>query len=160
MALLLPVKTDSQYSFEYSTNIGQGSPCLRLIFALCLLLYLVTNLIDTILLFLIVSLFLSLVLCFSSSLVSLLVLYIYLGAYLVLFSYLWMYHTSSSPSAIFPLFVVTLLYLPIFSLQPTYSSLSSFRSGLGLILFFGCLLFFAILLVVYILDFSLGGFSG
>ena len=151
--------TDSHYSFEYKINIGLGSPSLRLFFALCLLLYFVSNLIDTMLLFLLVSLFLSLVLCFSSSLASLLVLYIYLGAYLVLFSYLWIYHTSSSHSVLSPIYTVILLWMSIFPLPCTHASLSAFTSSLGLILFFGSLLFFAILLVVIILDLSQGGYS-
>merc|ERR1712212_689272 len=101
----------------------------------------------------------SLILFPSSGLVSLLLLLVYLGALMVLFTYFWMFITSFTlpyPSFLLPFILVYICFTPSL-LVP--SSVSSFLLGSSLLTFLGLILFLAIVVVVNILDLSLGGFT-
>ena len=90
---------------------------------------------------------------------GLLALLVYLGALMVLFAYLWMFasHCSRSLFTYFPL-----LFLFYFGLAPcTFvpSSITHYLFPSSFLLFLVILLFFAIVVVVSVLDLSLGGFT-
>ena len=86
-------------------------------------------------------------------------LLVYLGALMVLFSYFWMFissFTTPSLSFLLPFVLIYLSFAPSF-LRP--SSVSSFLLGSSLLSFLGLILLLAIVVVVSILDLSLGGFT-
>merc|ERR1711931_473675 len=95
----------------------------------------------------------------ASLLISLLTTLVYLGALIVLFAYIWIYipylTSRFSPLLFFPAFAY------LFSSSPCLpsSSLTSYLYPSSLVLFLVRLLFWAIVVVVLILDLSLGGFT-
>lgn len=110
-------------------------------------------------LFLISSLYLATLVCSSSVQVSLLLLLVYLGGLIVLFAYLWMFISYSSP---LPSSFYVFLLLPPFSLlssAPYPSCLSALLSPSSFLLFLAAFLFLVLLAVVLIIDPSLGSFS-
>jgi len=104
-------------------------------------------------------LFLSFFLSHYSLLISLLSLLVYLGSLMVLFAYMWIFiindsRASSSYSV--------LLFFFLFSLRPlspTPSSVTFFLLPTSLLIFLVCILFWAMVVVIFVLDLSLGGFS-
>jgi len=118
-----------------------------------------TSFLSSLILFLSCSLFLSFLAFPSSALVSLVLLLIYLGALMVLFTYFWMFITTftlPSLSFLLPLLLFYFCFTPSLLLP---SSVSSFLLGSSLLSFHGLILFLAIVVVVSILDLSLGGFT-
>jgi len=109
-------------------------------------------------LFLITSLFLGSTLASASLILSLLTILVYLGALLVLFAYIWMYVPLASEQPPFYSFVpLPFFFLFIFdTLVP--SSLSAYLYATALVLYLVGLLFWAMVVVVNLLDLSLGGF--
>merc|ERR1712168_1066129 len=118
-----------------------------------------SSILSALFLFLIACLFLSYNLITSSLILSLLTLLVYLGALIVLFAYIWIYipylTSRFSPLLFFPAFAY------LFSSSPCLpsSSLISYLYPSSLVLFLVRLLFWAIVVVVLILDLSLGGFT-
>jgi len=110
-------------------------------------------------LFFICSLYLSYLTFPSSALVSLVLLLVYLGALMVLFTYFWMFITSFSLPFLSLLFPFILVYLSVTPSLMVPSPVSSFLLGSSLLTFLGLILFLAIVVVVSILDLSLGGFT-
>ena len=95
----------------------------------------------------------------SNLLVGLLMLLVYLGSLMVLFAYIWIFISHSSR----PPFSFLILPIPLFSVvlsSPSFPSpISSLLLASSLLLFMVFLLFWAMVVVIYVLDFSLGGFS-
>ena len=130
---------------------------LALLLALTLLFR--STILSALTLFLITSCFLGLSLISSSLLLSLLLILVYLGALIVLFAYIWIYIPYISGQH-FSLIIPTLL-CPICFQPLDFCScpLSSYLFATSLLLFLGCLLFWAMVVVVHILDLRLGGFG-
>lgn len=126
---------------------------------LSLALLLRTSVLTSISLFLLTCLYLSSLLIFNSTLLSLLTLLVYLGALIVLFAYLWIFMTFSSPFSPYLLFSFSLFSFLFSGGIPLPSPLSPFLISSSLLLYLVCLLFWAIVVVVQILDLSLGGFT-
>jgi hypothetical protein len=126
---------------------------------LALSVFFCSTFLSRLLLFFICSLYLSFLAFPSSALVSLVLLLVYLGALMVLFTYFWMFITSFAlPSTAF-LLPLLLIFLCISPSLLVPSPVSSFLLGSSLLTFLGLVLFLAIVVVVSILDLSLGGFT-
>jgi len=84
---------------------------------------------------------------------------IYLGALMVLFAFIWMYIAFDKHAWYLPPFSV--LFVALFSRSSSGlpSPLLPLLLPSGFLLFLVCLLFWAMVVVVLILDLSLGGFS-
>lgn len=126
---------------------------------LTLALLLSQSVLASISLFLLTCLYLSSLLLFNNMLLCLLTLLVYLGALMVLFAYIWIFITSSLP---FPLYLPLAFSLFVILLSGSSSVPSAIRPYLytsSFLLYLVCLLFWAIVVVVHILDLSLGGFS-
>jgi len=126
---------------------------------LALTLMFLKSILSALYLFLITCLFLGLSLVSPSLLISLLLILVYLGALIVLFAYIWIYIPFLSCPHLHFLFPTLLCPICFQSLDFCSCPLSSYLFATSLILFLGCLLFWAIVIVVHILDLSLGGFS-
>jgi len=78
---------------------------------------------------------------------------------MVLFAYIWMFITfDNTPLQPFT-YLFLLFVLPLSTVPFSPSSISSYLTSSRLLLFLVCLLFWAIVVVVSVLDLSLGGFS-
>ena len=155
--LLLPDSSNFQYYYGLSITSGRPPRCLVsfLFFGLMLCSSVVSSLAHY---FLSVT-FLSLFLFSSNSILGLLSLLIYLGSLIVLFAYLWIFMTRSHYSFLFSssFFYSFCCYFLLLPSSP--SSTLSFLLPTSYLLFVVSLLFWVILVVVTILDLSLGGFS-
>merc|ERR1712212_508681 len=126
---------------------------------LVLAILLCSSVLSALSLFLLTCLFVAFNLIRASLLLSLLTLLVYLGALIVLFAYIWIYipylTSRFSPLWFFPAFAY------LFSSCPCLdsSSLISYLYPSSLVLFLVRLLFWAIVVVVLILDLRQGGFS-
>jgi len=126
---------------------------------LALLVFFSTSFLSCLILFFLCSLYLSYLAFPSSALVSLVLLLVYLGALMVLFTYFWMFITTFTlPSFTFILPFI-LVYLSITPSNLVPSPVSSFLVCSSLLTFLGLILFLALVVIVSILDLSLGGFS-
>merc|ERR1712212_1026602 len=113
----------------------------------------------SLILFFLCSLYLSYLAFPSSALVSLVLLLVYLGALMVLFSYFWMFIICFTLPSLYFILPLILVYLCIAPSLLIPSSVSSFLLSSSLLTFLGLILFLAIVVVVSILDLSLGGFT-
>lgn len=155
------------YYFRGSTNLNfllnsqtlhfQGSPN-HIAFYLILALLFSSTPLFSLLLFFSSCLFLSFFTSTFSYLLSLLSLLVYLGALIVLFAYLWIFvsYSSRAPYSYSLCLVLISLFL---SSVPCPCSISSYLFATAFLLYLVFLLFWAMLVVVHILDLSLGGFS-
>jgi len=111
------------------------------------------------LLFFCCSLYLSYVLRIICLILGMLLVLIYLGALMVLFAFIWMYIAFDKHAWYLPPF--TFLFLALFcgSFSALPCPLLPLLLPSGFLLFLVCLLFWAIVVVVMLLDLSLGGFS-
>ena len=112
-----------------------------------------------ILLFFCCSLYLSYILSIICLILGMLLVLVYLGALMVLFAFIWMYIAFDKHAWYLPPF--TLLFVALFSRSSSGlpSSLLPLLLPSGFLLFLVSLLFWAMVVVVLILDLSLGGFS-
>merc|ERR1712168_1492843 len=101
------------------------------------------------------SLFLSFFTSSFSYTLSLLSLLVYLGALIVLFAYLWIF-VSYSSRAPFSYSLCLAFILLFVSSVPSSCSLSSYLFATGFLLYLVFLLFWSMLVVVHLLDLSLG----
>ena len=132
---------------------------LLLAILLALSVFLSTSFLSCLILFFVCSLYLSYLTFPSSALVSLVLLLVYLGALMVLFTYFWMFIVSFSVPSLSCFLPLLFVYLIISPSLLVPSSVSSFLLGSSLLTFLGLILFLAIVVVVSILDLSLGGFT-
>ena len=154
-----PVILDSQFFYcDKKEHWSKGYPPVMLLFlVLSFIVFRTTR--AAMLLFFCCSLYLSYVLSIMCLLLGLLLVLIYLGALMVLFAFMWIYIAFDKHAWYlqpFPFFFVVLLSR--FSPSPP-SSLLAILLPSGFLLFLVCLLFWAIVVMVHILDLSLGGFT-
>lgn len=158
VTLLFPDTSKPQLYIRTATNIFVRG---TVPFAILLSLFLLSSssVLGSMLLFLFCSIFLSLSLLASRLLLSMLSLLVYLGALIVLFAYIWMFITFSHRSGIFPLISLSCILFFAMSFPFSPASLFWYLLPSSFLLFLVCALFWAILVVVLVLDLSLGGFS-
>jgi len=109
-------------------------------------------------LLLLATLSLSFYLVQPSLLISLLVLLVYLGSLMVIITYMWMFITSRAAISHLWHFCAALCAPLLFSPTSNLSTLVTYLYPTCLLLFLVCLLFWAMLVVVSILDLGLGSF--
>merc|ERR1712212_576599 len=95
-----------------------------------------------------------------SPLLSLLFLLIYLGGLIVLLAYFWMFLPIESSFYLSPIFYFSPFLLFVHFPISVSGSLSQFLVPTSLLLFFGCFLFVALLVVVFVINLSEGRFTG
>ena len=156
--LLLHYFTNPQFLVMREETTIQGISVI-LIFVLALAVTFCSSVLSRLLFFILSILSLSISLLSSSYIVSLLVLLVYLGALIILFGYLWMYISASPPIMFTLLLFFPLLFWSFLSFPLTPSSISQLLFASSLYLFLVCLLFWAMVVVVLVIDLGLGGFS-
>jgi len=128
-------------------------------FLFALLILLCSSPVMSLFLFLSSSLYLASLVCSCSVLVSLLLLLVYLGGLIVLFAYLWIFISYSSPLSPHLLFLIMSPFITFYSSASSPSSLSPLLSPSSFLLFLASFLFLVLLAVVVVIDPSLGSFS-
>merc|ERR1712212_239354 len=111
------------------------------------------------LLFFCCSLYLSYMLSMMCLILGMLLVLVYLGALMVLFAFIWMYITFDRHAWYLPPFSLLFVVLISRNSAGLPSPLHPLLLPSGFLLFLVCLLFWAMVVVVLILDLSLGGFS-
>jgi len=157
VVLLLPQFLFTQYFF---LTVTQSGLCIYAIVVLICLLFIATSsFIESVTLFILCALMFCFFLWSTSAMLSLLFALIYLGGLIVLLSYFWMFLPVSSLSVVTRLGALVFFASP-FSFIPTVSgSIYNFLFPTSFLLWFGCLLFLAIVVVVAIVDLQEGSFS-
>ena len=110
-------------------------------------------------LFLISTIFLASTVCSSNSLVSLLVLLVYLGGLMVLFAYFWMFIPYSPSFSPFYSLLFFIAMLSSFGTTSPPASVMGLLCPTSFLLFLAAFLFWVLLVVVLVIDPSLGSFS-
>ena len=110
-------------------------------------------------LFLLSSLLIFSFLLSSSVLLSLLSLLVYIGALIILFAYLWIYIPNMLAVSSFPVLLLPFILISCFNRPSLPTSLTPLIYSSSLYLFLVCILFWAMVVVVLVLDLGLGGFS-
>jgi hypothetical protein len=146
----------SHYFFRDKKNIWEWDYW-ELTFFLLALLFSSSCVTHSVVLLFLLSLYLSFAFLHVHSLLSLLILLVYLGSLLVLFCYIWMFiieFVSYSSSLLILYLVLLALSNPINSFS---ASSSMFLYPSGLLLFLITFIFWAVIVVVLVLDLSMGG---
>jgi len=146
----------SQYFFSYMENIRVWDYWKLTFFLLCLLLSSSCVTHSVVLLF-----FFTVYLSFSFfpvlPLLALLILLVYLGSLLVLFCYIWMFIIEIVSYSSVLVFIYLVLLATCTPLSSFTASSSMFLYPSGLLLFLISFIFWAVIVVVLVLDLSKGG---
>jgi len=146
--------------YWFMRNILSASSTPLLLLLLSVLVSLSSSLLSAFALLLVVSLCLSYTLFSHSVILCLLQLLLYFGGLIVLFAYMLMFCSFSARVNFWAYYsFVPLLYPSISSLCPN-SSLLRLTLPSGLLVFLASFLFWAMIVVVSLLDLSLGRFTG